>query len=107
MTRAFCCRCGLEAQAAMLPALLPIGGDTHPTTTQPMNASPGRRPAADFLLRDMRAVKDPMLSCSFKLPSWMLDAIQREAVARGVHVPTVVRNLLAAGLEQLEAGGQQ
>lgn len=54
------------------------------------------------LLRDLRSAGEPMRSFTLKLPSQLIDSLDRYAAAHSAHRSTVARNVLAQGLEALE-----
>ena len=55
-----------------------------------------------LLLRDMRNPAAPMQPMTLKLPVEMIEALNRHAADYSTSRTTLVRNLLAQGLEQLE-----
>jgi hypothetical protein len=59
--------------------------------------------AAPLLLRDLRDPSQPMAAFSVRLPVALIDSITRAATANQTSRATLARELLARGLEQLEA----
>jgi hypothetical protein len=60
-------------------------------------------PSPALVLRDLRSNSEPMRPLTVKLPARMIDAIERYAAEHSAPRSTVVRNLLAHGVEALVA----
>lgn len=60
-------------------------------------------PSPALLLLDLRSNVEPMRPLTVKLPARMIDAIERYAAEHNAPRSTVVRNLLAQGVEALVA----